>query len=84
MPKSTKSSSKGTTPVPPTEDDLPSTQEELSSSEQEPDPDVSFYPHILLQPSTSHKRQPQPAPTMYMPYIEGPCMDWTVNDSLYH
>ena len=21
---------------------------------------------------------------MYMPYIEGPKMDWTVNDSLYH
>ena len=21
---------------------------------------------------------------MYMPYIEGPCMDWTVNDNLYH
>ena len=19
-----------------------------------------------------------------MPYIEGPCMDWTVNDNLYH
>ena len=21
---------------------------------------------------------------MYMPFIEGPCMDWTVNDNLYH
>ena len=21
---------------------------------------------------------------MFMPYIEGPKMDWTVNDSLYH
>ena len=21
---------------------------------------------------------------MYMPYIEGPKMDWTMNDSLYH
>ena len=27
---------------------------------------------------------PQFPPTMYMPYIEGPCMDWTVNDGLYH
>ena len=22
--------------------------------------------------------------TMYMPYVEGPKMDWTVNDRLYH
>ena len=28
---------------------------------------------------------PQPVYTnMYMPYIEGPKMDWTVNDALYH
>ena len=28
---------------------------------------------------------PQPVYTnMYMPYIEGPKMDWTVNDMLYH
>ena len=23
-------------------------------------------------------------PSMFMPYIEGPKLDWTVNDSLYH
>ena len=34
-----------------------------------------------LQPSTS---QAQFVPAMYMPYIEGPKMDWTVNDGLYH
>ena len=84
MPKSTKCSAKGTIPVPPLEDDLPSTQDELSSSEQEPDPEVSFLLHIQSQPSTSHKRQPQPVPNMYMPYIEGPCMEWPVNNSLYH
>ena len=35
-----------------------------------------------FQPSTS---QPQSfVQPMFMPYIEGPKMDWTVNDSLYH
>ena len=58
--------------------------EELSSSEHKADPEVSFHPHQPLQPSKSQVRQPQPAVGMYMPYIEGPCMDWTVNDGLYH
>ena len=34
-----------------------------------------------FKPST---RQVQAMQQMYMPYIEGPKMDWTVNDSLYH
>ena len=34
-----------------------------------------------FKPSTS---QMQAIWQMYMPYIEGPKMDWTVNDSLYH
>ena len=33
------------------------------------------------KPSTS---QTQAIQKMYMPYIEGPKMDWTANDSLYH
>ena len=36
---------------------------------------------INQQPSTS---QVQHVLDMYMPYIEGPKMDWTVNDGLYH
>ena len=28
--------------------------------------------------------QAQYLPAMYMPYIEGPKMDWTVNDDLHH
>ena len=36
----------------------------------------------MFQPSTSQS-QPFVQP-MFMPYIEGPKMDWTVNDSLYH
>ena len=34
-----------------------------------------------FKPSTS---QAQAMQQMYTPYIEGPKMDWTVNDSLYH
>ena len=44
------------------------------------DPDVSFNP----QPSTSHKVKDIPHMNMYMPYIKGPAMDWTVNDGLYN
>ena len=44
--------------------------QEDSSSDQEIDPDVTFNP-------------PQAFPSMFMPYIEGPKMDWTVNDGLY-
>ena len=83
MPKSTKSSAQGTRPVPPSEEHMLSTQEELSSSEHEADHEVSFHPQQPLQPSTSQVRQPQPAAGMYMPCIEGPCMDWAVNDGLY-
>ena len=52
----------------------PSSQEELSSSDQEPYPEVSCQPY----------RQPQPVQSMFMPYIEGPKMDWAVKDGLYH
>ena len=47
-------------------------QEESTHSDQE----VFLNP----QPSTST----QEMPNMYMPYIEGPQMDWTVNDGLYN
>ena len=50
-----------------------STHEESSSSDQEQDQEV------FLQPS-----QVQVVPNMFMPYIEGPKMYWTVNDGLYH
>ena len=50
-----------------------SSAQEESSSEQEQDQEV------LLQPS-----QAQLIPNMFMPYSDGPKMDWTVNDGLYH
>ena len=43
-------------------------------SDQDQDPEVSFHPAV---PSLS-------VPTMFMPYIEGPKMNWTVDDRLYH
>ena len=83
MSKTTKSYAQGSRPVSPSIEDMLNTQEELSSSEHEEDPEVSFHPCQLPQPSTSWEGQPQPAAGIYMPYIEGPCMDWTVNDNLY-
>ena len=44
------------------------------------DPEVFFNP----QPSTSHKVKEKPNMNVYMPYIEGPAIDWTVNDGLYN
>ena len=74
MHKATKSSAWRNNQVPLPEEMAPNIQEELSSSDQDPAPEVSFQPY----------RQSQPVPSMFMPYIEGPNMDWTVNDGLYH
>ena len=57
------------------------TQEEPTSSDHEEDPEVSFHPHQPLPPHSVG--QPLLVAGIYMPYIEGPCMDWTVNDHLY-
>ena len=58
--------------------EVPSSPKDTASSDQEidqePDPEVSFHP----------SRAQQAIPNMFMPYIEGPKMDWTVNDALYH
>ena len=74
MPKATKSSSQEATLEPLHEEMTTNSQDEHSSSEQEPDSEITVHP----------SRQPQPVPSMFMPYIEGPKMDWTVNDGLYH
>ena len=47
-----------------------------TSSDQETEIQV-----LEQQPSAS---QAQFVPVMYMPYIEGPKMDWKVNDGMYH
>ena len=51
--------------------------ETSTHEESEPEQEVSI--------NHPHPNAPQPVYTnMYMPYIEGPKMDWTVNDPLYH
>ena len=78
MPKDTKTSPHGNNNLSPEETEVPSSPEDTASSDQEinqePDPEVSFHP----------SRAQQTIPTMFMPYIEGPKMDWTINDALYH
>ena len=84
MSTTTRSSAQRSRPASPYEDELVETQEETPSSEHEEDPEVSFHPCQLLQLPPHPVRQPLPVAGMYMPYIEGPCMDWTVNDHLHH
>ena len=73
MPKAMKKSSRAQSP-PPSEGHASEDTAEASGSDQDQDPDVSFHPTV---PSNS-------VPTMFMPYIEGPKMNWTVDDGLYH
>ena len=70
MPKASKCAQHTFEPVPSEEF---SEQEETSSDEE-----VFFNP----QPSISKKAQEMS--NMYIPYIEGPSMEWTVNDNLYN
>ena len=72
MPRRTKPA-KASTSVAEKIQDESSAHEESSSSDQEQDPEV------FIQQS-----QAQLLPNMFMSYIEGPMMDWTVNDGLYH
>ena len=77
MPKSKKSATRKPTTLPSEEADLPSQPEQSKSSEPESDVEVSFH-----RPQS--QAVPQIIPNMFMTYIEGPCMDWTFNDGLYH
>ena len=52
----------------------------LSNESSSDEHEVFFNP----KPSTSNKVQEVPSMNMYMPYIEGPSMDWTVNYNLYN
>ena len=74
MPKATKNSACGNSHLFQADETILSNQEESSSSEQKPDPEVSFYQFRL----------PQPVPCMFMPYIDSPKMEWMVSDGLYH
>ena len=74
MPKVTKKSSREQSPPPSEEHESVDTQAKTSGLDQDQDPEISFHPAVPL-PSV---------PTMFMPYIEGPKMNWTVDDRLYH
>ena len=82
MSQLTRSSAHRSRPSSPYDDDEVAPQEEPTSSDHEEDPEVSFHPHQSLPPQPVG--QLLPVAGIYMPYIEGPCMDWTVNDQLYH
>ena len=71
MPKAMKKSPREQSP-PPSEDPDSTDAAEASTSDQERDPDVSFRPGVASNA----------IPTMFMPYIERPKMNWTVNDGL--
>ena len=68
----------------PSAEEVIESQEELLNSEHEEDVEVSFHPCHVLPTPLNPASQPPIVAGMYMPYIEGPCMDWMVNDNLYH
>ena len=77
MPKSKNSAKAQPSTLPVEEEEDLDQHEESASSDQESDADVSFH---AIRPQAP----PHFPPNMFMPYIEGPHMDWTVNDGLYH
>ena len=80
MPKATKNSACENTTLPPEDPEVLDSQKESVNSDQEQGEEVSFHPTLAYP---AHPVS-QVIPSMYMPYILGPRMDWTVNDGLYH
>ena len=79
MPKAAKKSAWEIQNLLPEESDAPrESRRECICSDLEHDAEVSFHPSLV---APAHPVQ-QVIPSMYMPYIEGPKMDWTVNDRL--
>ena len=75
MPKVKGSAKAHTSTIHDQEVDIPSSHEESTSFDRESEDEISFHP--------SRPQAPNPVMhNMFMPYIEGPKMDWTVNDSL--
>ena len=63
-----------------TSDNEYQTDSNLSNESSSDVQEIFFNP----QPSTSNNIQEVPCMDMYMPYTEGPFMDWSVNDNLYN
>ena len=74
MPKSKNSAKEQPSGLSVEEVEIPIQQEESASPDQESDPEVSFHAIRLQAP-------PQFPPNMFTPYIEGPHIEWTVNDA---
>ena len=68
-----KKSTRGQSP-PPSDGHHSTDSGEASDSDHNSDPEVSLCPVV----------PPNQVPAMYMLYIEGPKMNWTVDDGLYH
>ena len=66
------------------EEEVIESNEELPSSKHEEDHEVSFHPCHVPQTPPNPTGQLLALADMYMSYIEGPHMDWMVNDNLYH
>ena len=77
MPKSKRSAKAQPSTLHDEEVEIHNYPEESASFVQESDAEVSFH---TIHPQVP----PQFPPTMYRPYIEGPCTDWILNDALYH
>ena len=77
MPKVKASVKAQTSAIHQQEVDTHSSHEESASSDHASDSEISFHPN---RPQATNPVRQQ----MFMPYIEGPKMDWTVNDSLHH
>ena len=61
------------------------TETEGEASQDESSTHEGSEPEQEVYINCTHPHAPQPVYTnMYMPYIEGPKMDWMVNDVLYH
>ena len=71
MPKTTKSSQHEQQTIGHVLPEETSDQEETSSDQEQ----ENVEQEVTVSP-------PQAFPSMFMPYIEGPKMDWTVNDNL--
>ena len=84
MASSTNTSVQGSSSPSPHAEEVTESPDESLHSDQDEDLEVSFYPYHTPIPPTNPAGPPSIPTGMYMPYIEGPQMDWTVNDDLYH
>ena len=79
-----KTSVQGSRSPSPRVEEVTESPDESLHSDQNEDLEVSFHPCHTPIPPTNPAGPPSIPTGMYMPYIEGPRMDWTVNDDLYH